>query len=164
MLRKIAISTLSLALMSPLSGIATTNAAAATPAIKFGYFKANPAGNDNPITNYKLNSEYIVIKNTTNRTISLGGYTVRDNGAKHVYRVPTGFKLGAYKSVTLRTGKGTNTTTNLYWGQAVGGASPVTRNGYVWNNDTDTAVLRNASGVIVHACKYTSNSTGGRTC
>jgi hypothetical protein len=44
------------------------------------------------------------------------------------------FSLPAGKSVTLHTGKGSNTSTNLYWGSG----------NYIWNNTGDTAYLRKA--------------------
>jgi hypothetical protein len=40
------------------------------------------------------------------------------------------------KSVILHTGKGTNTSSNLYWG----------RSWYVWNNTGDKATSRDSSG------------------
>ena len=68
---------------------------------------------------------------------SLNGWTVRD-AANHVYTFGT-FSLGAGKSVVLRTGKGTNTSTTRYWGLGW----------HVWNNTGDTAYLRNAAGTAM---------------
>jgi hypothetical protein len=44
----------------------------------------------------------------------------------------------------LHTGKGTNTTTNRYWGSG----------NYIWNNNGDAAYLRNASGKAVDNCSW----------
>lgn len=163
MFRKLIAPALALTVATPLT-FATTSAEAAAPAVKFARFQADAPGNDNSPTNASLNTEYIVITNTTSKTVTIGGYRVSDNGSKHVFRVPAGFKLGAKKSVTLRSGKGTNTSTNLYWGQSVRGAKPVARNGFVWNNSGDTATLRNASGAVLHVCKYTKNKAGYKSC
>ena len=127
--------------------------AEAAPAVKVVKIRYNPPGNDLPITNAKLNTEYIVVKNVSSTTRTLTGWTVRDKQA-HVYTFPT-FRLGAGKSVTIRTGAGTNTATTLYWGS----------DAYIWNNSgTDAAGLRNRAGTRIHTCSYTANSTGVKTC
>ncbi len=58
---------------------------------------------------------------------------------KHTYQFPASFTLKAKTTVTLYTGKGTNTATKLFWGKGV----------YVWNNEGDTAYLYNAQRKIV---------------
>jgi Lamin Tail Domain len=58
----------------------------------------------------------VTITNTGTTTRTLTGWTVRDL-ANHVYTIPS-FKLGAGKSVRLHTGKGTNSSTDLYWAKA----------------------------------------------
>jgi hypothetical protein len=45
-------------------------------------------------------------------------------------------------------GSGSDTRRNLDWGQGY----------YVWNNDGDTATLRNSRGTTVDRCSYTSSS------
>ena len=67
--------------------------------------------------------------------------------ANHVYTVPS-FKLGAGKSVKLHTGKGTNSSTDLYWGRGY----------YVWNNTGDKAILRNSSGTTNDTCTWGDGS------
>ena len=127
--------------------------AEAAPAVKVVKVRYNPPGDDLPITNAKLNAEYLVVKNVSTTTRTLTGWTVRDK-QDHVYTLPT-FRLGAGKSVTIRTGRGTNTATTLYWGS----------DAYIWNNSgTDAAILRNRTGTSVHTCSYTANSTGVKTC
>jgi hypothetical protein len=59
-------------------------------------------------------------------TRTLTGWTVRDL-ANHVYTF-TSFKLAPGQSVTLHTGKGTNTSSYLYWGEAgTSGTTPATK-------------------------------------
>ena len=48
----------------------------------------------------------------------------------------------------VRTGNGTETATNLHQG----------RSWYVWNNDKDTAYLRNAEGTLIDTCSYNNRS------
>jgi len=103
-------------------------------------------------SNTSLNGEYIVVKNygTTARTLT--GWTIRD-AANHVYKFGT-FRLGAGKTVTVRTGRGTNTSTTRYWGSG----------NYIWNNDTDRATLKSATGVAVAACSYNSTRVDYKWC
>ncbi|CAN7238099.1 lamin tail domain-containing protein [Knoellia sp. LjRoot47] len=146
-----AAATAALAVVLPVAG----PAGAATPPLKFGTFRADPAGNDLPMSTAKLNAEFIVVTNTTSRAIVLTGYKVYDAGRKHTYAFPKGYTLGARKSVTLRTGSGRTTATNAYWGKT---------NTYVWNNTGDAATLINARGAKVHACTYKPVSSGTKAC
>jgi hypothetical protein len=118
----------------------------AAGAIQFRKIQYDPSGSDLPVTNYQLNREYVTIKNTGTTARSLTGWTVRDL-ANHVYTVPS-FKLGAGKSVKLHTGKGTNSSTDLYWGKGY----------YVWNNTGDKAILRNSSGTTKDTCSWGDGS------
>jgi hypothetical protein len=82
------------------------------------------------------------LKNTGSSARSLSGWTVRDV-ANHVYRFGT-FTLRAGYSVTVHTGSGSNNSSNRYW-----------RSGwYIWNNDGDTARLKNGSGMLMDRCSY----------
>lgn len=135
------------------AAVAAAQPAQAAPALKVVKVRYNPPGNDLPITNAKLNAEYLVVKNVSTTARTLTGFTVRDKQA-HVYTFPT-FRLGAGKSVTIRTGNGTNTATTLYWRS----------DAYIWNNSgTDAATLKNRAGTTVHTCSYTGGSTGVKTC
>ena len=98
----------------------------AASAIQFRKIQYDPSGSDVPATNYQLNREYVTMTNTGTTTRTLTGWTVRDL-ANHVYTFPS-FKLGPGKSVRLHTGKGTNDSSNLYWG-VVGtcGTTPATK-------------------------------------
>jgi hypothetical protein len=58
--------------------------------------------------------------------------------AGHAFVFPT-FALGPGRSVSVRTGEGTNTATELHWGRRTA----------IWNNIGDQAVLRDSEGVLV---------------
>jgi hypothetical protein len=118
----------------------------AASAIQFRKIQYDPSGSDLPATNYQLNREYVTITNTGTTTRTLTGWTVRDL-ANHVYTIPS-FKLGPGKSVRLHTGKGTNTSTDLYWGKGW----------YVWNNTGDKATSRDSSGALKDTCTWGDGS------
>jgi Lamin Tail Domain len=117
-------------------------AEAANPTLHFSKAYVNSPGTDTG-TNYSLNSEYVVISNSSyTASYNLTGYTVSDRSA-HVYRFRT-FVLKPRASVTLHTGIGTNTSTNLYWGSRA----------YIWNNTGDTAYLKNSVGTLRDPCSW----------
>jgi micrococcal nuclease len=95
---------------------------------------ADAAGNDHE----NLNDEYVVFANTGESALELSGWTVADE-ADHTYRFPTGFTLGGGERVTLYTGSGSPSATELYWGQDQA----------VWNNGGDTVIVSNADGEVI---------------
>jgi len=84
-----------------------------------------------------LNGEYVVIKNIGEVDVDMTGWILKDE-ANHQYKFPT-FTLKVGSTVTVYTGSGTNTETELYWGSG----API------WNNDGDTAYLYNKNGDLV---------------
>jgi len=131
---------------------------AAGPAIQITkiYYNSYGRTSDTPVTNKKLNGEYVQIKNTTKKAVSLKGWTLRDKQSTtsgHIYKFGA-FTLGAGKTVTVRTGKGKNTSANRYWGRSFSLGTFA----YIWNNTSDTAYLRNASGTLKDSCAYKSSS------
>jgi hypothetical protein len=75
--------------------------------------------------NTLLNSEYVVLKNTTTKAIAMESWILRDKTG-YKYRFPK-FTLKPGKTVTVRSGKGRDTTTTLYWGPAgMCGTTPAT--------------------------------------
>ncbi|MEU9012570.1 lamin tail domain-containing protein [Streptomyces sp. NPDC048479] len=102
--------------------------------------------------NSSLNAEYVQIRNTTGAAVSLKGWVLVD-ASNHKYTFGT-FSLGKGKTVTVRTGKGTNTAANRYQGRAW----------YVWNNDKDTATLKKPSGSKVDTCSYNSTRVDYKIC
>ncbi|HOA69755.1 MAG TPA: lamin tail domain-containing protein [Methanosarcina thermophila] len=61
------------------------------------------------------------------------GWKIKDKDAKHTYSFPSSYTLEPKNTVTLYSGKGTNTANTLYWGRS--------ENTHVWNNDGDIAYL-----------------------
>ncbi|MFT4947552.1 MAG: competence protein ComEC [Natronomonas sp.] len=100
---------------------------------------ADAAGDDRE----NLNDEYVVFTNSGSEAVQLSGWTVEDEVGK-TYTFPDGFTLEAGASVTLHTGSGTDTETDLYWGAE----SPV------WNNGGDTVIVTNADGDRVLTEEY----------
>jgi len=85
-----------------------------------------------------LNGEWVKITNGGTSPISMSCWTLSDEGNKHLYRFPI-FTLDAGASVKVCTGSGTDTATELYFGQSLP----------VWNNDGDTATLADSNGSAV---------------
>ncbi|HEY3002648.1 MAG TPA: lamin tail domain-containing protein [Kribbellaceae bacterium] len=102
----------------------------AAGAIQFRRFQYDSPGSDTG-SNTSLNAEYVQLKNVTTRTFNLYGYTV-----------------------TVHTGRGTNTSYHRYWGSSW----------YIWNNTGDKAYLRTPSGTLVDYCAWTSIGAGYKYC
>ncbi|MEV4094448.1 lamin tail domain-containing protein [Streptosporangium saharense] len=126
--------------------------AAAVPTVQITRIWYNSPGSPDAGANSSLNGEYIQVKNTTRRAVSLKGWTIRDTTRRsdHVYTFGA-FTLGAGKTVTLRTGKGKDTLTTRYWGRSGGTLA------YIWNQTKDTGYLRDPSGKLVDSCSYNSS-------
>ena len=90
-----------------------------------------------------LTDEYIVLENAGTAQVELSGWTVQDE-AGHTYTFPD-YTLGAGERVTLHTGSGTDTASDLYWGAG----APV------WNNAGDTIIVETADGTRLLAESYT---------
>ncbi len=134
--------------------LAPTTDAEAASALQFRTWVADPSGADRAGDNRQLNRETIVVTNTTSKTVKMAGYRVRDK-QNHTFVFPKGFALKGGKSVTIHTGKGTNSSTHLYWKQG----------NYVWNNTGDTAYLLPATGSTkLDTCTYKKVSNGTKKC
>lgn len=84
------------------------------------------------------NQEYVKITNKGTSGVNMKGWMIQDDGAKHTYVFPS-YTLKAKSTVTLCSGRGTNTANTLYWNKW----------SFIWNNDGDTAHLYNAQGKLV---------------
>jgi len=102
-------------------------------------FHYNAEGNDN----YNLNDEYVTLKNICSETIDLTSWTIKDE-ATHIYTFPN-FNLDSNAQVTIYSGSGQDTSTELYWGRT---------STAVWNNGGDTLFLRDNNGNLVLEKKY----------
>jgi hypothetical protein len=125
--------------------------ASAKGGIQITQITYDPSGPDTG-TNRHLNREVLVIRNNGSKVKSLSGWTLRDAGSQHVYRIPSGFRLRPGKVVRIHSGRGSNDSNDLYW----------RRSWYVWNNTGDRAVLKNAQGSAVDTCKYPGGGATAR--
>ncbi|GGT46017.1 hypothetical protein GCM10010254_75820 [Streptomyces chromofuscus] len=99
-----------------------------------------------------LNGEWVEIKNTGGSAISLRGWVLKDK-ANHTYVFPN-VKIGAGKTLKVRTGVGSDTASNKYQD----------RGWYVWNNTSDTATLTKANGTRVDSCSWTTRDPSDTWC
>jgi parallel beta-helix repeat protein len=117
----------------------TTTTTPQVEGVVISYVHYDAEGNDWD----NLNDEYVVVGNNGSIDADMTGWTLRDV-ANHVYTFPSGFTLAAEASVTIYTGSGTNTSDHLYWGSG----API------WNNDHDTAYLRDGNGDLVDSYSW----------
>ena len=87
------------------------------------------------------NGEYVCFKNYDSQQADMTNWRVQDS-ARHTYTFPP-FILNPGAMVRLRSGPGSDTATDLYWGI-----------GLVWNNDRDTVYLYDAFGREVDWHRY----------
>jgi hypothetical protein len=131
-----------LATATAVLGVANPLPAAATPTLAFTAIQYDPPGPDTH-TNAHLNQEYVLVRNSSTRAMSLAGWRIRD-AANHTFVFPRGYVLRARTTAVIRTGKGTNTATTLYWNQG----------NYIWNNTGDTARLQTPANRVIDRCSY----------
>ena len=99
---------------------------------------ADAEGNDHE----NENDEYVVFENTGEDALDISGWTVADE-ADHTYRVSEGTTVAAGATVTLYTGSGDDSASELYWGS----------DSAIWNNGGDTIIVTTDDGqtVIQHS-------------
>lgn len=90
------------------------------------------------VSDLNLKDEWVQVSNKGSSPVFLAGWKIEDDGSKHIYKFPS-YTLNPGSSVTIFTGEGTNSDTELYWGSG----SPF------WNNDGDKAYLYDANGKLV---------------
>ncbi len=113
--------------------------AAADVPLKIITIHANAPGNDNE----NPNGEWIEIANQGAQPVQLRGYTLKD-AANHIYTFGN-FTVNPNSSFRLYSGSGPDNAQNLYWGFT---------DDSVWNNDSDSAFLRDAAGALVDSYAY----------
>jgi len=90
------------------------------------------------VTALDLQEEWVTVTNSASDPVDLTDWTISDEGARNTYTFPA-FVLDPGADVTVHSGPGGDTATDLYWG----------RETPVWNNDGDTATLADATGAVV---------------
>jgi hypothetical protein len=126
-------------------------APAASAAIRIVRINFDSPGRDTR-SNASLNAEWIRLVNTGDAARQLRSWRISD-AAGHVYRFER-FRLRAGRTVTIHTGDGTDTRSNLYWDSG----------NYIWNNDGDAARLRRPNGALADRCGYDESAGSSVTC
>lgn len=113
----------------------TPTATSAPAVVHITYILYNPDGDD-------VQNEYVRIENHGGSLATMTGWTLRDED-NHIFTFPS-FALAPHAQVQVWTKCGTNTGTDLYYcsGQAI------------WNNNGDTAFLRDNGGNLIDSCSY----------
>ncbi|MGW1728878.1 lamin tail domain-containing protein [Streptomyces sp. NPDC002306] len=119
------------------------------PKVKISAVQYDSPGRDDR-SKRSLNKEWVDLTNTTRSAVNLDGWTLRDESG-HVYTFED-YKLAGRATVRIHTGEGRDTRTDLYQD----------RRAYVWNNDHDTATLRNDHGRFVDDETWGYGRRGGR--
>jgi micrococcal nuclease len=101
-------------------------------------FHYNAKGNDNE----NLNDEYVIFKNVCDFSIDMNNWEIKDE-ATNIYRFSE-FSLLPHATVTLYSGSGIDSVTELYWNSRRA----------IWNNVGDTLYLRNSNGNLVLSQSY----------
>jgi hypothetical protein len=97
-------------------------------------------------SNPSLNHEWVLLRNTTGRPLTLTHWTLRDK-VGHVFTFGS-CRLQAHGYVKIHTGHGRATQASRYWKHSW----------YIWNNDGDTAILKTAAGTTEARCAYTDRN------
>jgi hypothetical protein len=92
-----------------------------------------------------LDAEYVRFVNAGDRRLDLSGWRVR-NEAGRTYRFPAGTTLDPDESVTVHSGRGKDTTQDLYWGATDS----------IWDARRDTVVVESETGERVLREPYES--------
>ncbi|MEV0123558.1 lamin tail domain-containing protein [Streptomyces sp. NPDC050703] len=139
------------ALSAALLAASPASAAGHQGGLHLGYIQYDSPGRDTR-SNASLNAEWVNIHNNTRSPIQLKGYKLKDNTG-YTYTFGS-YKIGAGKTVKVRTGKGTNASGVRYWG----------RGSYVWNNTGDKARLVRPSGSLQDSCSWSRTGSGHVSC
>jgi len=116
----------------------STSDTTSTISVEIVYVHYDAEGNDN----YNLNDEYVVIKNVGDVSVDLEGWTLKDE-AEHTFVFPS-VTLDSGETVTVYSGSGVNSNTELYWGSSRA----------IWNNNGDTAFLYDADGNFIDSYSW----------
>jgi hypothetical protein len=103
--------------------------------IQITHIEYDPPGDD-------VQGEYVLIENLGGHYATMTGWTLCD-AVDNCYTVSF-FILSVGSQVRVWTKSGAWDDSNLYWG----------RDQAVWNNDGDTATLRNGGGIVIDTYGY----------
>jgi hypothetical protein len=128
--------------------VVLASASPALGAVKINKIRYNPPGHDTG-ENAHRNREYVVLRNGGNRMVTLTGWRLKD-AQGHIYRFPP-FRLHPGKTVLIHSGRGIDDRDDLYWEQSFVW--------YIWNNEGDTATLKDDDGRRRDRCHYAGGDT-----
>ncbi|MER7826987.1 lamin tail domain-containing protein [Streptomyces sp. NPDC096097] len=111
------------------------------PRVEISRVQADSPGRDDR-TNRSLNNEWVEITNTTRDAINLRGWTMRDSDGNR-YRFDN-VRINSRATIRIHTGQGRDTRTDLFQD----------RRNYVWDNNSDTATLRDDRGRTVDTATW----------
>ncbi|MBI2076949.1 MAG: lamin tail domain-containing protein [Euryarchaeota archaeon] len=113
-----------------------------TYAVEITHIEADPPGTDGT----RYNEEWAELTNTGSSSVTMTGWKLKDNAPSSpaVYNFPSGFELAPGATIKVFTGSGTNSGSELYWGES----------GFVWNNTGDTGYLYASGNVLVDQYSY----------
>ncbi|MFF9819862.1 lamin tail domain-containing protein [Streptomyces sp. NPDC014006] len=100
-------------------------------------------------SNRSLNAEWVEITNSTRRAVNLDGWTLSDEDG-HTYTFHH-YRLDGRSTVRVHTGEGRDARHDVFQD----------RRNYVWNNDRDTATLRNDRGRFIDDYSWGPQHRGG---
>ena len=92
--------------------------------------------------------EYVEIKNFDNKIVQLKGWKLQDKDQNHTYTFPL-YSMKPGEICRVYTNQNHPETCGFNWGH--GSA--------IWNNDGDTATLKDGSGKVIDTCSYTGSGT-----
>lgn len=101
--------------------------------------ESDPAGDDND----RPNAEFVALRNAGADTADLSGWILRDESSSNRLEIPNGLLLQAGAVLTIRSGCGTDSDTELFW-----------CSGPIWSNGGDTVILQAPNGSVVDAVSY----------
>ncbi|MFI0236483.1 lamin tail domain-containing protein [Streptomyces sp. NPDC016845] len=139
------------ALAGSLLAASPATAASHQGGLHLGYIQFDSPGSDTR-SNTSLNGEWVNIHNSSRSAIQLKNYKLKDRTG-YTYTFGS-YKIGAGKTVKVRTGKGRNAAGVRYWG----------RGSYVWNNTGDKARLIKPNGSQLDSCTWTRRGSGAANC
>ncbi|MDQ0962038.1 hypothetical protein QFZ66_005916 [Streptomyces sp. B4I13] len=149
--RRLAAATLAAGTLVSLAALPATAADHARPArakVEISAVQYDSPGRDDR-SNRSLNKEWVELTNTTRNSVNLDGWVLRDeSGKRYTFNH---YRLAGRATVRIHTGEGRDTRTDLYQD----------RRAYVWNNDYDTATLRDDRGRFIDDQSW-GHRRGGR--
>ncbi len=89
-------------------------------------------------------NEHVLIQNLGNADQDMTGWTLHDED-NHMYTFPDGFVLRIGLEVRVWTKSGSDTYSDLYWGQGSG----------IWSSSGETATLRDSQGNVISTYTWT---------